>query len=260
MSTVASSLSCTPHISTVLSDLKKLFSGAVNILIVDDNPHFHSFLSSTILTSSLLSVRSIFSLAHAAKELSSSKIYYCTIFGLRCNCAENSAFLFQNRRISYGVIFSHPDTTSPEASLISDRHYFIEHDKNTFVSSPSAHFIYSLFSIISVSFLLNTLRPRKTNLFDILHSDIIHSPEEWADRFFHCQRSVRDICKLYSDLTPTQFLSLFYSIQYTILSDFLAGVSFDISPLISRLGDNVDFFNNCINYVLDNTSIYSHYF
>jgi len=236
----------------LIENFQKDFSRAVHLLCIEDDSILSSLLCDDIFVSPILKVKAVHSFHDAKTALFTKSLYHGWILDLTLtNYNDGLDLLNLKNNFPFCVVLTGCGSVEDATKAMKAGAYCCYDKKNLFIKTLNL-FIYNICSLLALSFPLKAKQPMRMDGFMLLVNNFVQTPEEWAEKYFQTFRSVWNFCKIHSELTPKQFLSLFHSIQFILLSDCLVRSAPGYESLTGILEQRMDFYLQCLDFVLKN--------
>jgi hypothetical protein len=239
-----------------------MFSGKVNVLVIDDDTHIGTMLMTDVFCSSLFNLKYVKSIREAVKELSEPKIkWHCWIVDIDLKEQQDGSTLLDlYPQFDYAIIFSGASTLET-ATRVLQKGAIAAFSKDPAFLYESDAFYNEICKVSALSFILNGAPNKHFNVFRPLLSNILTTVDDWALAANISQRQLQRICELYVPFAPRMMLP-FYHTLYFLLRESAFTENFDIpTPEDHRIRNAIDFYAACINSVLckDDEAYLNHY-
>ena len=230
--------------------LRKIFSGAINLLCIEDHPAILTVLCDCIFTSPLFTKKPVNSIESAFRALRGSIPYHCWILDLTLHTHNDGLELFKKRpQFPYCVVLSGAQSMDDATEAIRGGCYGT-FDKIGVITKNSHKFIYEVCSLATLSFLLKTKRTSRFDMFEVLIRNFIRTPEEWSRLYCLNEYSIRETCIENAELTAKQFLYAFHALRSIALLDCYSAPLDGNNSLFNTFIFHRDFILQCAEYFL----------
>jgi hypothetical protein len=236
--------------SSSINALREIFSGAMNLLCIDDHPEILDIVCDGIFTSPLFTKKTAKKVETALRAINGPVPYHCWILDLSLEKHNDGLDLFKVKpHFPYCIALSGSQSLEDATNAMRAGCYGA-FNKNHIVSQNAQKFIFEVCSLSTLSFLLKTKKPSRYGMFNLLMQYFIRSPQQWSE--LHClnEYSLRETCMENSGLTAKQFLYGYHALRIILLLDCHIP-SFDGNNFIfEEIFSNHDFIQYCADYVL----------
>jgi hypothetical protein len=240
---------------SVLHEIRRIFSGRINLLCIDDSPQICSLLCDDIFRSPVINKGMVHTFDCARGAISSKTPHHLWILDLTLDRHNDGLELLKLKPgFPFCIVVSGAQSMSVATDALKAGVYSA-YDKNEIFWSNPHKFIKEACALSTLSFMLNLMIQDRFAMFDLLIKRRIHTPEEWSLHFCRNERTIRDTCADFSGLTAKQFLSFYHALYAATLSDCLLESFSGFDEIMEDLLLNEHFYEDCGNYVIAHLDI-----
>ena len=225
--------------------IKKTFRNSIQLLCIEMNAELCRFLQNTVFTSSLFTIETESSSNNLNKVLSSS-IHHCWLLDLTSSNNKNRLHdVLVEKRYPFCVALV---VTIEDAIRAAKAGAYWCYDKNDIAVDKLNLFINDVCSLAALSFLLRG-HAVSNGCFIKLVTHFVETPEEWARENFFSFRTLFNLCKISSGMSPKYFLSLYHAIRFTLLCDCLSENHAEYTSITKNMVQHAFFYRKCMEFV-----------
>ena len=249
-----------PFPDTPLGKLRELFSGHINLLCIDDDEPLCNLLCEEFFRSPIFHKKWVTAYDSARQAILGKVPYHCWLLDLTIDQHNDGLQLLQlKKNYPYCIVISGARAMTDATAAIKNGAYGAYDKTSVFTMNPNC-FISEVCALSALSFLLKTRNPTRFEIYKILLSEFIRTPQEWINKSCTNECTLRKSTKDNSNLSPKQFLCMFNALYSVLMSDCLMDSFPDFVKFRDILQHHFDYYAACAEFVVSHMeNVFNHF-
>lgn len=249
-----------PFSDTPSGKLRELFSGHINLLCIDDDEPLCYLLCEEYFRSPIFHKKWVTTYDSARQAILGKVPYHCWLLDLTIDKHNDGLQLLQlKKNFPYRIVISGARAMTDATEALKNGAHGAYDKFTVFTMNPNV-FISEVCALSTLSFLLKTRNPARFEIYKILLSEFIRTPQEWIIRSYTNECTLRKIMEDNSSLSPKQFLCMFNALYSVLMSDCLMDSFSDFVKIRDSLLLRSDYYIACAEFVVSHMeNVFNHY-